>query len=102
MELSCESYAAFLNAIGCDEWPSLKSKLDGPHAESYTVYIQSYMGAREMVDQAQNEYSAYVDNLTDYPTWDEIEEQERLDKAWARLQRYERRIFTELKAMVKE
>jgi len=84
-----------------DEWlVKLESKLNGLQADSYAEYVQSYMDACVMVDNAKSKYSDYVDSLSLCPTWEEIDEQSRLYAAWVRLERYERRILSELKALV--
>jgi hypothetical protein len=84
-----------------DEWlVKLESVLKGPQADSYMEYVQTYLEACSMADNAKSKYSDYIDSLSLYPTWDEIEEQSRLYAAWARLERYERRILSELKALV--
>lgn len=97
------------------EWPELKEKLSGPHADEYLMYLQAYAAAYTDTNQAAQELSNAEQEVTAYmrkphssiilPSTDEVVEQmfarrRELNYEVGKKAKLERRILCELYAIL--
>jgi hypothetical protein len=99
------------------EWPELKEKLCGPHADEYLMYLQAYAAAYTATNEAAQELSNAEQEVTAYmrkphtslilPSTDEVVEQmfarrRLLNYEVGKKAKLERRILSELNAILQD
>ena len=97
------------------EWPELKEKLCGPHADEYLMYLQAYAAAYTATNEAAQALSNAEQEVTAYmrkphtslilPSTDEVVEQmfarrRELNYEVGKKAKLERRILSELNALL--
>lgn len=99
------------------EWPELKEKLCGPHADEYLMYLQAYAAAYTATNEAAQELSNAEQEVTTYmrklytslilPSTNEVVEQmfarqRELNYEVGKKAKLERRILSELNAILED
>jgi len=99
------------------EWPELKEKLCGPHADEYLMYLQAYAAAYTATNEAVQEFYKVEREMSDYmrtphtslilPSTDEVVEQmfarrRQLNYEIGKKAKLERRILSELNALLQD
>jgi hypothetical protein len=94
------------------EWPELKEKLCGPHADEYLMYLQAYAAAYTATNEAAQEFYKVEREMSDYmrtphSELGDVEEtfaarRRQLNYEIGKKAKLERRILSELNALLQD